>query len=114
MNALRRAFARWRPKTIALDHARCDEEPFTNEVANDRSRNKYSCAACGGVFRKKEINVDHIEPVVDPENGFTTFDSYIERLFTSVQGLQILCIPCHKEKTASEAGDRAETRRKKK
>ena len=114
INALRKAFVRWRPRTIVLDNARCDDEPFTIPLEKDRSRNKYKCASCGGVFRKKEINVDHIEPVVNPSEGFVGFESYVRRLLTPVSGLQVLCIPCHQKKTAEEAGDRAETRRRSK
>lgn len=111
INALRRAHSRWFPKSIALEQAKTTRK-YTIEKEKDRSRNAYVCAHCDGVFRSKEINVDHIKPVVDPKSGFTTFDNYIESLFVGVTDYQILCIPCHKIKTKSETDERTKARRK--
>jgi 5-methylcytosine-specific restriction endonuclease McrA len=110
INALRRAHNRWFPKSIALEQAK-SSKPYTIKKDKDRSRNAYECAHCKGIFRAKEINVDHITPVVDPKSGFTTFDDYIESLFVKVEGYQILCIPCHKIKTKSETDIRTKARR---
>ena len=46
--------------------------------------------------------MDHIDPVVNPETGFTTFDDYIERMFCGVAGFQVLCKSCHDAKTYLE------------
>lgn len=93
----------------------------------DLRRVHYECATCKGMFfdRKgaKEIAVDHIDPVVDPEVGSTDYHTYIQRLFCSVDNLQVLCNykgerngkkSCHKIKTAEENARRreAEARRK--
>jgi len=112
INGLRRLHSRWLPKNIALEQAKTSRE-FTLVKPKDRSRIAYECFICKGVFRSKEINVDHIIPVVDPESGFSTFDDYIERLFVNVEGYQILCIECHKIKTLKETNVRTETRRSK-
>ncbi len=112
INCLRRAHSRWLPRTIALRTA-LTTEPYTEQIPGDRSRIAYKCAHCNGVFRSKHINVDHITPVVDPKEGFTTFDSYIESLFVEVRGYQVLCLSCHKTKSASENEVRYETRRNK-
>jgi 5-methylcytosine-specific restriction endonuclease McrA len=64
-------------------------------------RNQYVCAACEGIFPHGDIQVDHIEPVV-ALTGFENFDVYIERLFCNIEGLQVLCRPCHKIKTDEE------------
>lgn len=63
-------------------------------------RGKYQCAACKQLFKLKETDGDHIDPVIDPHTGFTTWDSYIERLFLG--RIQVLCKPCHKAKTSAE------------
>jgi hypothetical protein len=48
------------------------------------------------------VQVDHINPVVDPAKGFINWDIYIDRIFCEVDKLQVLCRSCHKEKTAEE------------
>lgn len=58
--------------------------------------------------------VDHIDPVV-PITGFLKtkgflgydWDLVIRRLFCEIEGLQVLCKPCHKLKTADERSERA-------
>lgn len=112
ISALRKAVMRWAPRSKVLNAAKTDQ-PYTIEKPNDRSRIAYICAACKGVFRSKEINVDHIIPVVDPKVGFSTFDDYVERLFVEEEGWQILCIECHNVKTKEETDIRTETRRNK-
>ena len=54
---------------------------------------------------KKRINnvtVDHIVPIVDPNKGFESWDKVIERMFCEAEGLQVLCMSCHKAKTKDE------------
>lgn len=62
---------------------------------------RYMCKACRGVFPPKEVQVDHIEPVV-PISGWDCWDNYIVRLFCPVEQLQVLCRPCHLVKSAQE------------
>lgn len=69
-------------------------------------RGKYKCAICQEIYTKRRICVDHIEPVLDTNLGFTTWDSYIERLFCTPQKLQILCKSCHNAKSKAENKDR--------
>lgn len=77
-------------------------------------RGFYLCAGCKQEVpatlppkpgNKRRINnavVDHIDPVIDPSKGFTTWDDVIEKMFCEEEGLQLLCHACHAEKTASE------------
>lgn len=62
----------------------------------------YTCAECKYEFPAKEVQVDHISPVVVPSEGFVSWDKFITRLFCDKQNLQVLCKPCHKNKTAEE------------
>ena len=62
----------------------------------------YRCVTCEGVFIAADVQVDHINPVVDPKKGFVSWDVYITRMFCEIEGLQVMCKPCHKEKTAQE------------
>lgn len=61
------------------------------------------CDGCGDYFSEKNINRDHIEPVEDVKEGYTTLDNYAKRLLTKSEGIQILCKDiCHKNKTQLE------------
>ena len=62
-------------------------------------------ATKGGVWLKKKVNnvfIDHIEPVIDPEKGFVSWNAVIKRMFCEADGLQVLCRECHSAKTKDE------------
>lgn len=78
-------------------------------------RGKYFCADCKQVVpltvdKKKNVFVDHIEPVVDPTEGFKSWDVYIERMFCAEKNLQVLCKKCHDYKSLLEREERKKTR----
>lgn len=80
----------------------------TVDTVFDKARvhyGKYKCAKCEKAFDRQAVQVDHISPVV-PVTGFDTWDGYISRLFCPSEGLQILCKPCHKKKSAIENKER--------
>lgn len=60
------------------------------------------CAKCEKPFPKRETHVDHVNPVIDPTTGFTTWESYFGRLYVGVDQLQVLCKKDHKVKTKAE------------
>lgn len=62
----------------------------------------YRCAECLKCCPAKDVQVDHINPVVDPEQGFVSWDDVINRMFCEKDNLQILCLECHKAKTQRE------------
>lgn len=62
----------------------------------------FQCALCKKEFERSSVNVDHIEPVIDPKTGFKDWNTYIYRLFCPVEGLQVLCGSCHDAKTQAE------------
>lgn len=66
----------------------------------------YTCASCNKEYPAKEVNVDHIEPVVCPVNGFENWDVYIKRMFCPKENLQVLCSTCHTAKTDDERKQR--------
>jgi len=89
VSALRRASSRWAPKYTCKKQARV-------------ARNSYRCAACNGVFGNSEVHVDHIQPVVDPVQGFVGWDTFVERLFVEIDGYRLLCKECHAKVTANQ------------
>jgi 5-methylcytosine-specific restriction endonuclease McrA len=62
----------------------------------------YKCNKCLDVFPAKEVQIDHISAIIDPTEGFTSWDSVINNMFCEADNLQCLCVGCHKIKTASE------------
>lgn len=66
----------------------------------------YICAKCGLCFNVKDVQVDHIEPVVPINHEITSWDEYINRLFCDIDNLQVLCKPCHLIKSNNENNDR--------
>ena len=109
-SALRSAQRRWAPLNEVKKAARV-------------SRGLYLCNMCketvpptikDGRKRVKNIAVDHISPIINPETGFTTWDECIENMFCERDNLQLLCKACHDKKSAEERGIAAEARRKRK
>ena len=65
-----------------------------------------TCNHCGLCFPIKEIQVDHIKPVIPVDREIKDWNEYIERLFCSVKNLQCLCKPCHLIKSNDEKNKR--------
>lgn len=57
--------------------------------------------------------MDHINPVIDPQIGFQSWDIYISRMFPDESGWQALCDICHKVKTKAEKQTKKLTVKKK-
>lgn len=70
-----------------------------------RAFSNYECASCGGMFGKHQVQVDHKEPVVSTE-GFVDWNTYIDRLFCPLEGMWVLCKPCHLKKSIVENAER--------
>jgi 5-methylcytosine-specific restriction endonuclease McrA len=87
---LRRATYRWPYKNMAKNLKRLE-------------RGLYECQVCHGAFSPKQINLDHIIPVIDPFKGFTDWNDFINRLFVKTDGFQVLCSElCHSNKSILE------------
>ena len=96
--ALRQATMKWKPIQDCKKNARV-------------RRGWYLCACCKEeipatiVINRKRVKnsiVDHINPIVPPETGFTTWDECIERMFCEEDNLQLVCHACHQVKCNEE------------
>lgn len=98
VSVLRNGTRRYPPKFQTLSEAKTEKKvnPKTNRVAQH-----YLCAVCTCDFPAKDVQVDHIVPVVGT-SGFTTWDEYINNLFCEKHNLQVLCKECHGSKTKEE------------
>lgn len=112
-SALRRTYSR-SPDVIEVMKAVRRERPWFKKDGTQASkpRVEYRCAHCGEWFMGKDIQVDHAEPVVDPEVGFVDWNTFIDRLFCPKENLTVLCKTCHKTKTDSEKAAAVERRKK--
>ena len=107
-SGLRRMSVRWKPKNDVKKEARHNEK-----LPNNKGRLVFhsKCNECGGIVPETTVTVDHIIPIIDPEVGFTNWDDVISALFCEVEGLQVLCVPCHTDKTKREKAIATERRR---
>lgn len=100
VNKLRRISYQWPSRKEAIKKSRV-------------ARGKYKCAICEGQdFGPKDIQLDHIDPVIDPHKGFTNWDDYINRLFCATEGYQTLCRVCHSAKSHLENNIRSQVKNK--
>lgn len=82
------------------------------------------CAKCTGIFELKDMQCDHIEPII-PTSGWphapnselytTDLDSkdmnvLVYRTFVGADQLQIMCKPCHLVKSKAENAERKRSR----
>jgi hypothetical protein len=73
----------------------------------------YPCAHCTKEFKRKDVQVDHVEPVVPVQipAKHMSWDVIIEeRCFVGLDGLQVLCKPCHLIKSNLENAERRKWR----
>ena len=104
ISALRAYMKRFPPKWKALKAAMVGKKV---NKRTGRLAEHYLCADCGGFFVARDVQVDHIDPVVSPEEGFQDWWTYMNRLYCEAENLQVLCKPCHKDKTNAERKERA-------
>ncbi len=101
-SALRGASQRWGPKYETLNEA-CVGQKINAKTG--RLAKHYKCCKCSNEFPQKEVEVNHITPVV-PLSGFDSWDGVIARLFCEKDGLEVACRPCHKSITNNENKER--------
>ena len=103
ISALRAHMKRFPPKWKALKAAMVGKRI---NKRTGRQAEHYLCASCGDFFVARDVQVDHIDPVVSPEEGFQDWWTYFNRLYCEADNLQVLCKQCHKDKTNAERKER--------
>lgn len=106
-SALRSASMRWPPKYEVKKEARIERGIY---LCAGFKRRAHKVPASlppkpGNKLRINNAQVDHIASVVT-EDGFTTWDDVINRMFCEKENLQVLCHECHKAKTQEEKESR--------
>lgn len=102
-SVIRSGFRKWPSKYEALAAAKVGK--MVNK-GTGRIAEHYKCAACLSCFPAKDVQVDHVEAVVCPKNGFIDWDVYIKRMYVSADKLQVLCKTCHLVKSNKEKSER--------
>lgn len=107
---LRGVSRRWPPKYECLNAA-CVGKRIN--AKSGREAKHFLCASCNQSYPAKDVQVDHINPIIDPAVGFVDWNTVVERMFCEKEFLQCLCTDCHKKKTTSEREVANKTRKKK-
>lgn len=105
ISALRRVFRRYPPYKDCLEAAK-KEYFIQSKHGKSLRRVHFQCAHCKKMVVNKQKVVDHVDPVVSLKSGFVDFNTYVKRLFCSIDNLQVLCLNCHKAKSKAESAER--------
>lgn len=114
--AIRRAFRLSPQMKEVLKKARVELPPALKKDGEPGKKNqvRYTCAICGQLFSQKNVQVDHIEPVVPlwKKESAMSYDDIVRGVFCKLDNLQVICstpmkrnngMPsCHKIKTDEE------------
>lgn len=96
LGGLRKLTKFWKPKLDCLKSAR---RPYTG--LDKRTKWEYTCAICKKWYKQKDVEVDHIIPI-GGLNGPSKLATWVERAFVEIDGYQVLCKPCHLQKSKKE------------
>lgn len=103
---IRTAFKRYSPTYLQiLNDGRKEYDHYNKDGSLSKTKRVfYSCQICNEEVSAKEIEIDHIEPVIQP--GKTrkdyTIQEIFERINCDISNLQRICKSCHEEKTKNE------------
>jgi hypothetical protein len=75
-------------------------------------RGFYKCHACKKLFGPKEIELDHIRPVINVKTSWTNWDDFIRSLYCDSSNFQVLCKADHLHKTQIEDALRSINKKK--
>lgn len=91
-SALRSSSQKWPPRIHAKQARR-----RAYHGPNARQKWEYRCDDCGGWFKDKEVQMDHLEPC-GPIRSFEDVGEFARRLYCEADGFALLCVDCHLKK----------------
>lgn len=95
-SALRAKFRFWRPMTNVLNKA---SRPYKGP--NKLQKKEYQCKKCKKWYKRTEVEIDHITEAGSLRT-YADIVPFLKRLTKENESAyQVLCKPCHKEKTDS-------------
>ena len=104
-SGLREKFNRYPPKYEAIKKSSVSYWEGVYKTGPKKGQRKlvkrYLCAQCEKLFLQKEVQVDHIIGAGSLKT-FEDLSGFASRLFCGVDGLQVMCKPCHLIKTKQE------------
>ena len=106
----RRLSLSWEPRTRAKNSCKVDSAlhrctkcgTLCYEGSSDKNYEAYVEKYAPEIVLYEGIKMDHINPVVDPLEGSSTWDNFYENLFCAEDNYRGLCDPCHDTKTSQE------------
>lgn len=104
---LRRASRFWKPISDTIKNARVRKGIY---LCNGCKQEVTASIVVDGK-RVKNVFCDHINPVVDPETGFSGWDSFVNNLYCELDNLQLLCKSCHDHKSKTERSIRSNNKK---
>ena len=107
-------YRNWPQKGVARDRAKVRVQIGFYKNGNPEYKVKFRCYICEELFEKHEIQIDHVDPVIDPTEGFVDWNTFIERQFCSADNLKCACKPCHSSKSYLENELRRQVKNSKK
>jgi hypothetical protein len=101
--ALRRIFAR-SPLVVEKMQESRREIPRYNKDGSRAKKDwvQRQCEVCLSWVGSTKIVIDHKEPVISVNKGFVDWNTFVARLWCSIDNLQRICSTCHDLKTQTE------------
>jgi hypothetical protein len=89
---------RWKPRNLALAAAKISFNGPNNQ------RFAYRCCACGGAFKRDEVEVDHVESC-GTLKSHEDLGPFVARLLAEdPKAWRVMCAPCHLARTNEARG----------